>query len=1057
MIRDAAAFQNPVDQLLSPFSDRNRTSGRDLLRKYGAAGKRDTWGNWGAGFGVEMALDPLTYVGLGGLSQAGKLAKGAGLLDDMARVAAKVKRVPMGSVGRNVARLTTTPRQLVLLGKQNAAARLTTAATKAGTKVDDIIDQPLGNLMEVGLPFGKKYGIGTAQSPAAMKIAGGLDKVSQTLRYGKIPGTGFAPGNAFMRLFDAPTQHATNPFEAETGRHLFREQTASRADARKWIAPLAQEYDALAKSGARIANPNAFRKALELPKFRAKLSQPEQDLIGKIRARLDATPGEAREWGINLERYVDPKADYAPRFITEGRRKDGGRQGKPYASFFSSKKGRLDFLHGVVGGTVKVKRILKDPALEQLINSGATPKKVRKFLEQKWVKDLPPEFLTRKQRGQLKDQLKKLKIPSVPPGVAQVALAKSLGIKPKNTFQAFGSWAARLSPESRQSGVFGNHPMADLLHGVSGYQDARTSAEVTLQALANPGVLKLVGKAAAQRDYVRLPTLLQKLGLNTGDDQAGAAKKLLELTGVTADPKAIKALRRMGVKKDLARHLLKLNKGFEGPEVADDLTGVFDSAQNLFKASVTSPWPGFQARNLISGQFNNWVADQFSAKSLKEGNQLVRGGTVEGASQIPAVQQLAQEQGIANLTDDVATKLLGQLAYAHKVTGKYEGQAVSTTGKSSAMHGADVSDILQEIPGHQPITLKSAGKKLLGRQGTTWNPLKATARGVGGQMESTFAPLAAGEDVGHYVESANRLSPFIELLKQGVDPAEAAKRVGEAQVQYANRHYTPFERQIVGRLAPFAKFTKGQIPFTAKQLAEQPGGKLAQTVRAMNTARGDEEVTPDYVAETASIPLGTLKDGSRRYIAGFGLPFEDPLKFAGSNPGFELLNRATPFVKLPLEMATGRSMFQENRDLGDMDPTVGRILANVGNMTGLRESRQAVRIPGGRVLEPLLANSPATKALTALRTATDSRKGILGRALNLGTGVRLTDVSPAAQDALLRERAQELEKSLGAREFQKTWLPDDAAAKMSEQEKKEWAQLEALRKILEARAKGRKS
>jgi hypothetical protein len=194
MIRDAAAFQNPVDQLLSPFSDRNRTSGRDLLRKYGAAGKRDTWGNWGAGFGVEMALDPLTYVGLGGLSQAGKLAKGAGLLDDMARVAAKVKRVPMGSVGRNVARLTTTPRQLVLLGKQNAAARLTTAATKAGTKVDDIIDQPLGNLMEVGLPFGKKYGIGTAQSPAAMKIAGGLDKVSQTLRYGKIPGTGFAPG-----------------------------------------------------------------------------------------------------------------------------------------------------------------------------------------------------------------------------------------------------------------------------------------------------------------------------------------------------------------------------------------------------------------------------------------------------------------------------------------------------------------------------------------------------------------------------------------------------------------------------------------------------------------------------------------------------------------------------------------------------------------------------------------------------------------------------------------------------------------------------------------------
>src|SRR5574343_1878272 len=86
MIRDVATWlpggpapANPFDQLLSPFSDNNRTSGRDLLRGYGLAGKEDTWANFGGGLGVEMARDPLTYVGIGAASRAGKLASKAGL------------------------------------------------------------------------------------------------------------------------------------------------------------------------------------------------------------------------------------------------------------------------------------------------------------------------------------------------------------------------------------------------------------------------------------------------------------------------------------------------------------------------------------------------------------------------------------------------------------------------------------------------------------------------------------------------------------------------------------------------------------------------------------------------------------------------------------------------------------------------------------------------------------------------------------------------------------------------------------------------------------------
>lgn len=84
---------------LSVFgSSEDRVSGRDLLRQWGMAGTKDTWGNFGGSLLLEAALDPLTYgtlgmsmLGKGGLSQAGKAVQAAGLLrnealDSVARV-----------------------------------------------------------------------------------------------------------------------------------------------------------------------------------------------------------------------------------------------------------------------------------------------------------------------------------------------------------------------------------------------------------------------------------------------------------------------------------------------------------------------------------------------------------------------------------------------------------------------------------------------------------------------------------------------------------------------------------------------------------------------------------------------------------------------------------------------------------------------------------------------------------------------------------------------------------------------------------------------------------
>lgn len=97
IVRDVLAgkgLAGSVDQVLTPFTDENRTTGRQLLTKYGFARKNKSGGvgDWFndpaemgadlAGFGLEVFLDPFGPIGktLKLTTAAGKAVKGAGRL-----------------------------------------------------------------------------------------------------------------------------------------------------------------------------------------------------------------------------------------------------------------------------------------------------------------------------------------------------------------------------------------------------------------------------------------------------------------------------------------------------------------------------------------------------------------------------------------------------------------------------------------------------------------------------------------------------------------------------------------------------------------------------------------------------------------------------------------------------------------------------------------------------------------------------------------------------------------------------------------------------------------
>ena len=52
MVLDALSFRNPLDQLLTPFSPDNRTTGKDILRNFGVVGKGDSLASTIAGMRV---------------------------------------------------------------------------------------------------------------------------------------------------------------------------------------------------------------------------------------------------------------------------------------------------------------------------------------------------------------------------------------------------------------------------------------------------------------------------------------------------------------------------------------------------------------------------------------------------------------------------------------------------------------------------------------------------------------------------------------------------------------------------------------------------------------------------------------------------------------------------------------------------------------------------------------------------------------------------------------------------------------------------------------------
>lgn len=580
--------------------------------------------------------------------------------------------------------------------------------------------------------------------------------------------------------------------------------------------------------------------------------------------------------------------------------------------------------------------------------------------------------------------------------------------------------------------------------------------------------------------------------------------------------------------KEVYDDMTRWMKPFTNPDEIEWWRNGLNRFMNIFRGSTTAPFPSFHVRNFVSGQAQNFFFHAYDptvplydsyAKPIRDAwtmrngepiknihkdlKGLVRDEDVKAYQDFqlrtwkrtldlqmknPGVKPEAIESTRRiikeiedmdfkdeRILDTVATRKLADEIFANGLIGSKQGQAAEIVGDTTSL-------LKSQMPGiHTNNPVRGIGKMLRGKfsegamefspapPGTsTLDALTPTAFDGGWTLtgkESNadmFILARWGRDFGSLVEDMNRISPYLAFRKQGYTAEAAAEMVNKIQIDYTK--LSNFERRHMRTMIPFWTFSSRALQMTAEDLIKHPGGKQAQTIRAINLMRDKETPTPEYIQNSLSIPLGELSDGSKRYITGFGLPLEDSTKFAKFLTGDvggglkEIGGRLNPLIKYPIESAMGRSMFYDGpngpQELSELDPTLGRTISNVSDlMTGERTERPSPFISRG--FEHVFANSPFARYGTFARQVTDPRKweAPLGAALDLGTGIKVKDVSPAAQDTIATQRAAKLFKELGGRNQEIPYFPKDKIEKLSPEDK---ATVESIQGLLDTVRERRK-
>jgi len=329
--------------------------------------------------------------------------------------------------------------------------------------------------------------------------------------------------------------------------------------------------------------------------------------------------------------------------------------------------------------------------------------------------------------------------------------------------------------------------------------------------------------------------------------------------------------------EQIVKHVEETYKVLTSDEATKGFLKIYDKALSFWKGSVTGWFPAFHVRNSIGGIFNNFIAGVKNPARYLQGDQIARGAK-------------------GTITTKLGTKYTYQ-------------QIKEIAEKLGVVGQPGYLDVMREVE-------KDIGKGAVGK-------LMDLPKNA---MEIT--------------ENRLRLPLFVDRLIRGDAPEEAAKSVFQFHFDYAPEALAPFEQNIMKRLLPFYRWTRGNIPLQLEQMVKQPGkyaaiGKFVDNIQVdKEKAKEEFQYLPPYMREGLPVRLGE-KNGFSQYLYGLGLPVEDINRLYKGSPRRTLasmVGELSPILKYPIEAATGQNLFT-----GEPIKEGSRVYPFVNAVPGLRD------------------------------------------------------------------------------------------------------------------------
>jgi hypothetical protein len=545
-----------------------------------------------------------------------------------------------------------------------------------------------------------------------------------------------------------------------------------------------------------------------------------------------------------------------------------------------------------------------------------------------------------------------------------------------------------------------------------GAQHARTVAS----ARAAIGTLADAARRASPGDgLVPLPEALKRIGLKTYKDaKAGAPIEgaLVEMMRALAKKGArpvdalvggkVKDLRKQvagwGVHPEHLDQVVKAYQKWAAPEPLKSPLRALDSFTNAFKALAYPIWIPSHVRNAGTAATSNLrsgvgLGDYLTQLRIMTGKATPEQLTRYGFSNIDEARKAMYASGNIfgghGVADDVADSALDALRTGEgRFTPHTPGSDRAGPTGNLARDTADLV-LRQGLLGSLTSTGKALRDSTLGlfSKGRSWGQgfgEHLGIKGVGGLARDVNPAVKAGRTAGTNIEDFFRGAQWLREVRGGASHAQAAEAVHKLHFDYDA--LTDFEKNVMRRLVPFYTFARKNLPLQLETALTQPGIINAQ-YRPFRQDQGGGYV-PQYLASGVAIPTGPENDGKRQYISKLGLPAEEAferLHFKNGLPdlratALDYMGQLNPLIKAPLEQLFD-AQFHSQRRLSDLHAPAAA--SALGRLFG-EDNPQ--------LLSQVLVNTPATRFLTSADKLLDDRKGLGAKALNLLTGVRVTDV-----------------------------------------------------------------